>query len=120
MTLQARPTTYRGIEMRSRLEAKFAAHLDEDGTVWEYEPRAYANQRGQYLPDFVIRDPGEAPWFIEVKPTIEAALAILERVEIVLDSEPDAFLLVVVWGIGSYSNRPGRRRWVWITNPVAS
>ncbi len=55
-----RPTTYNGIEMRSRLEAGYAAWLDQWGFNWEYEPRAFASDAGQYLPDFRLRDVPEA------------------------------------------------------------
>lgn len=52
-TLKARPTKYKGIDMRSRLEAKYAQYLDGQSLlVWEYEPNCFASERGQYLPDF--------------------------------------------------------------------
>lgn len=74
-----RPTVYNGIQMRSRLEATYAEWLDTNGIVWHYEPRAYASQLGQYLPDFVLpgievavlRDeaaPALWPVAVEVKP----------------------------------------------------
>lgn len=53
-TLVARPTTYNGIEMRSRLEARVAAYLDRHGVEWRYEPRAFGAKHGQYLPDFEL------------------------------------------------------------------
>jgi hypothetical protein len=67
--LKARPTMYRGIQMRSRLEAKFAARLDHIGVTWEYEPMCFADESGQYLPDFMIDLAGEPNIYIEVKPT---------------------------------------------------
>lgn len=60
--LPARRTVYQprmggaAIEMRSRLEAKVAAALDNHGFEWTYEPQAFATQSGQYLPDFVVSD----------------------------------------------------------------
>lgn len=51
---KARPTVYKGIQMRSRLEAGFAAWLDSEGLAWTYEPFAVADGSGQYLPDFLI------------------------------------------------------------------
>jgi hypothetical protein len=51
---RARPTLYRGIQMRSRLEATVAEWLDAQGLVWKYEGPAYGNEDGQYLPDFQI------------------------------------------------------------------
>jgi hypothetical protein len=34
---KARPTTYKGVEMRSRLEAGFAMWLDERDLSWTYD-----------------------------------------------------------------------------------
>lgn len=53
---KARPTIYKGIQMRSRLEAGYAAWLDLWGFDWEYEPQAFASEKGQYLPDFLLKD----------------------------------------------------------------
>jgi len=93
--LKARPTVYRGIAMRSRLEAHFAAALDSvaDRDEWSYEPRAYADATGQYLPDFELCD---SRFFIEVKPTREHALRAVDRARIVFSSEPDA-IVSIVW-----------------------
>lgn len=52
---KARPTIYKGIHMRSRLEAGFAGWLDRSNIEWEYEPFAVGDEHGQYLPDFVLR-----------------------------------------------------------------
>ena len=54
MSFKARPTIYKGIHMRSRLEATFAQHLDHSdcGRHWRYEPECFADETGQYLPDF--------------------------------------------------------------------
>ena len=97
MTIQARPTTYNGVKMRSRLEARWAELLDLACVPWQYEPRAYASQRGQYLPDFVVTN-GRVPWFIEVKGHVEIADlgGVLRRMEIIQASEPDALLWLVI------------------------
>lgn len=117
VTLQARPTTYRGIRMRSRLEARFAAELDRTGGVtWEYEPRAFADENGQYLPDFrvVQHDPPfRAPIYVEVKPTVEMALRVLERVQIILSSEPECVLIVMVLGTGRFVRFSDHPKWIW-------
>lgn len=53
VTMKPRTTIYKGVTMRSRLEAGFARWLDEVGAPWEYEPCAFAADDGwQYLPDF--------------------------------------------------------------------
>lgn len=66
----ARPTTYNGIKMRSKLEADFAVILDKYDLKWEYEPFKitilpgfkYLDWHGKftqavvYTPDFVINN----------------------------------------------------------------
>lgn len=44
------PTTYRGVRMRSRLEARWAAFFDSLGWVWDYEPFDLS----YWLPDFSV------------------------------------------------------------------
>lgn len=115
-TLRARPTMYRGIAMRSRLEATFAAEMDEAGAVWVYEPRAYANARGQYLPDFqVLEYDGRAmpqPMFFEVRPTVELGMQALERMAIIWDSEPTAELYVAVPRHCWFHAAGSTRKWI--------
>lgn len=72
MSFAARPTLYKGIQFRSRLEARWAAYFDHRGWHWVYEP---FDLKG-YTPDFLVRtyDPDEHPglptleWVVEVKP----------------------------------------------------
>lgn len=102
MTIAARPTTYAGVEMRSRTEAQFAAFLDSIGWQWTYEPRAYAGPgRQQYLPDFLVG----TRLAIEIKGTVKDELEIvriLNRMETIRDSIPNVFTAVIVadppWG----------------------
>lgn len=101
--IQARPTTYNGIQMRSRLEASFAAHLDNLGEPWTYEPRCFATARGQYLPDFIVR--GVA--YVEVKPPVADFDAALDRMHIILSSEADADLIVMTRQSGGGFYRVG-------------
>ena len=101
--IAARPTTYRGIRMRSRLEARFAADLDATGGVeWIYEPRAYANAHGQYLPDFQVLTYDGTPMtqglFFEVRPTLERAYLAMTQMPVIWDSEPDADLWISIPG----------------------
>lgn len=110
MNLTARPTTYRGIKMRSRLEAKFAALLDETGLNWSYEPRAYANAKGQYLPDF-LTETADGPIFIEVRPTLDRGYLAMNQMPIIWDSEPSATLLIVVPGHASFWAESDDRTW---------
>lgn len=94
----ARPTTYNGIEMRSRLEARYAAWLDTLGIRWTYEPRAFANVRGQYLPDFQLHGVeilgSEREVFVEIKPTPASITRdVRSKAQIIWASEPDAFVV---------------------------
>lgn len=103
-SMTPRPTTYKGIAMRSRLEAGFAAWLDSMNFDWEYEPKAFASERGQYLPDFRInrlrcvglQEPVDA--YVEVKPKgwpFDGDVEPLYRsMAIIWESEPDAVLLL--------------------------
>lgn len=57
------PTLYRGINFRSRLEARWAAMFDLLGWTWEYEPET----PGAYIPDFLVHGTGGRQMFVEVK-----------------------------------------------------
>jgi hypothetical protein len=109
-----RPTIYRGIQMRSRLEADFARWLDQRGRRWTYEPQCFAGPHGQYLPDFhvPIMQPSDDPsddygdQYLEVKPyeligDPDAIDAVLRRMEIVLLSAPMAWLELDLWTYGA-------------------
>jgi len=79
MTITAIPTTYQGIEFRSRLEAKWAFVFDKLGWSWEYEP---IDLKG-YIPDFILTFP-RAPMLVEIKPALarkelEAAIPKIEN-----------------------------------------
>ncbi len=73
--MKALETKYRGINFRSRVEARWAIFMDEMKVKWIYEPEAYDLGDGlYYLPDFWL--PG-LKCFYEIKgdcPTHEEAL----------------------------------------------
>lgn len=100
-----RPTVYRGIQMRSRLEAKTAASLDAHEVPWLYEPRCYANQRDQYLPDFELwgASPQIPTVYLEMKGLVDrseqSVRAFLDRMEVIWSSEPEARLTFVGTGL---------------------
>lgn len=98
--IPARPTVYKGIQMRSRLEAAWAQaidtreYIDEDDVIWEYEPKCFANHAGQYLPDFLVQC-GEHREYLEVKPliiTVHDLRYTQEQMEIIWSTEPDVHL----------------------------
>lgn len=113
--MKARPTIYKGIRMRSRLEAGYARWLDETFPgSWHYEPCCFADDHGQYLPDFVVDDVvivvegTPRRLYIDVKADLRAAafvgppqqgtdvyeMGVFARMQIILESEPDAALAV--------------------------
>lgn len=49
MRIQAKPTLYKGVRFRSRLEARWAVFFDSLGLRWLYEPKTDAVG---YMPDF--------------------------------------------------------------------
>lgn len=125
-----RKTIYKGIEMRSRLEAGFAAWLDRMGLEWEYEPHAVGDEHGQYLPDFLVQDvfvldgdgPGAA--YFEVKPSSGAADWLrLERAAVALQTATGRSLFLVtpdesptiVWSTGGWASAT----WVYGSTPSA-
>lgn len=89
----ARPTVYKDIEFRSRLEVRFAWHLDALGEKWAYEPRTYGPKGRGYLPDFQMLG-ALRPTFIEVKPTIEQGEAAKTKVAVIWETCPDALILI--------------------------
>jgi hypothetical protein len=50
------PTEYKGIQMRSKLEAKWAKWFDDNGIRWIYEPEGFQKDGIKYLPDFALPD----------------------------------------------------------------
>jgi hypothetical protein len=66
--IKAIPTMFQGIQMRSRLEARWAAFFTECGWEWTYEPFDFDG----WCPDFLLKL--HRPIFVEVKPQITQAL----------------------------------------------
>lgn len=64
MSHPAIPTTFEGVNFRSRLEARWAAMFDLLGWRWTYEPIDLAG----YIPDFVVHL--AEPTLVEVKPAM--------------------------------------------------
>lgn len=93
-TIDSEPTEYRGVQMRSKLEADFARHLDRKGIEWTYEPAIFGPRGSGYLPDFLLNANVE-PAYVELKPTIAQALAAQRRMEIIWQQRPEAVLVVV-------------------------
>jgi hypothetical protein len=51
-TIPAKPTVYRGVQMRSGNEARCAQALEAAGLPWTYEPKSFPGPDGTYTPDF--------------------------------------------------------------------
>lgn len=107
--------------MRSRLEARFAAFLDNDSSIdeWWYEPRAFAGRAGQYLPDFRIdvetdaNPEGYYTVFVEVRPTIEKAMGAFTQMPVIRESLHEATLVVWVPNVGLWINSVPDNMWRW-------
>jgi hypothetical protein len=111
--IKARPTRYKGIQMRSRLEADYAAYLDggdtpQLGCDWEYEPECFAGPEGQWLPDFGIKFGEDLVEYVEVKPIeiisydfgegiVDRIDAILKKMTVAWLSKPEARLTLMLW-----------------------
>ena len=74
--IYAKPTLYRGILFRSRLEARWAVLMDSIGIKFEYEAKQFQLEDGQYLPDFWLPDIGA---WLELKPGTVTGPTIDER-----------------------------------------
>lgn len=84
-------TLYRGIEFRSRLEARWAAFFTEIGWAYTYEPF----DGDGYIPDFLIH--GDKPFLVEVKPaaTVDEYREPIAKVERGLRSHWTRDILIV-------------------------
>lgn len=72
-TVRAIPTTYRGVAMRSKTEARAAAMLDGWGIPWAYEPDLFSIDfipGTGYRPDFKLWPDGTPAWYLEIKPPV--------------------------------------------------
>jgi hypothetical protein len=95
--LTARPTIYKGIQMRSRLEARTAAMFDAKGWDWQYEPVCFADDVDQYLPDFLLIDERTGlRSFWEIKGRLDDPVPVRGRMEVIWSSEPEAELRLFV------------------------
>ncbi len=100
--IAAIPTAYKGYTFRSRLELRFAFHLDGRGEQWKYEPRIYGPKGRGYLPDFELLGLSR-PTFIEVKPTLAEIAGAQSKMSVIWDDNPDALLMVACWQGCTYS-----------------
>jgi len=69
--IEAKPTVYRNVRFKSRLEARWAICFDILGWDWKYEPVEYTDKiRGwKYTPDFeLVQHHRAKPIQVEVKP----------------------------------------------------
>lgn len=71
--LEPKPTTYKGVKYRSRLEARWAVYLHQHPAISNiyYEPCTYGHPlaRDAYTPDFGFRFQPDFEIILEVKPS---------------------------------------------------
>jgi hypothetical protein len=97
----ARPGIFKGVQMRSQLEIRFAAELEERGIRWVYEGAVLGE--GGYLVDFYL--PDLACW-VEVKGRFEARDKILLK-EVSADLKRERHERIFVYGQSR----------AWVVNP---
>ena len=56
MKIKAIPTSYKGVQFRSKCEARWAEYFDSLGIRWMYEPEGMDLNGLWYLPDFWLPD----------------------------------------------------------------
>jgi hypothetical protein len=97
--MKAIPTRYKGVQFRSRLEARWAAMFDLLEWPWEYEP---VDLEG-YIPDFVLMFPAGGV-LVEIKPEFTArglhkATDKIDKAGWESTNENDALVLGATWNI---------------------
>lgn len=115
-SIDPKPAEYRGVRMRSQLEADFAKHLDNNGLRdWTYEPRTFRGVKDPgYIPDFTVTDAGRTSYF-EVKPTLAEVKEAARRMEVIWESDPEAVLVVVCAEQCRFYTALSGRRWAsWV------
>lgn len=89
--MKAIPTMYRGVQFRSRLEARWAAFFDRIGLQWEFEPEGYETSAGRYLPDFwlpsIYLRGARVGLYFEVKPSRPAEMEAIKVMALVCGSD---------------------------------
>lgn len=116
--MHAIPTTYGGVNFRSRLEARWAAFFDLAGWPWDYEP---VDLEG-YIPDFIVRVTKSGvllrPSLVEVKPAITFDDSVLLSAEgkILATSWEGPYLIL---GVGLIKDRGWKRRRCFSEPPMA-
>ena len=96
-TIDAIETTYKGINFRSKLEAKWAVFFDLCGWRWEYEP---INLNGWY-PDFALYGEKGNEVFVEVKPVTDSAQC-WDTVQKMMKSCEDRHNDLLLLGVGPF------------------
>ena len=79
--IKAKPTLYKGIQYRSRLEATWACFFELAGLTYEYEPFDLPG----WSPDFLIKKTGWSD-LVEVKPVFEFTKPMKSKIESALQT----------------------------------
>ena len=104
---------------------------DQIGESWEYEPTCFADEDGQWLPDFRLSEESGL-CYVEVKPAYlldrqdgESMRENVDRIDVLLRqmtiawrSEPDAWLELIFWrygGQGAALSILGEQTRAWVT-----
>lgn len=102
--IKAKPTIYKNILFRSRLEAKWAIFFDEMGIAWQYEPGTYMVPINgyfiKYCPDFALlnvktQQEISQPLYVEVK-GVDHYCEIYEKERKIIESFGSSNSLIVL------------------------
>ena len=102
--IQPKPVKWNGVQMRSKLEATWAAFFDICGWRWEYEPETF----GLWAPDFVLHG-SDGPIWVEVKPIVEVDPNVVAKM--VGNAPPNDELLLLGSGVEHGFGWFARERW---------
>lgn len=105
--IEAKPTIYKKVSYRSRLEARWAVYFDHTSLVpaWRFEPKKFKiKAKGwDYTPDFVFKFGGYF-FYLEVKPTVPTP----EYLK-VLDQFNEVIPLPLMLGVGDFYKGLGKK-----------
>jgi hypothetical protein len=103
---EPRPTRYNGVLYRSRLESRVARFFDLHGVTHEYEPTCFADATGEYLPDFLVKNPPCGfDCYVEVKHSARLVRTAALRMGPIRMEDPTVGLVVIV-PVGDYLDDP--------------
>ncbi len=112
--IPAIPTRYKGVNFRSRLEARYAALFNTLGWEWEYEPVDLGGPTCGYIPDFIITRGHPSALLVECKPFVDTTNADAQDAASVATKvakawHGDAVIVCAAWHVEPAAKSTGER-----------